>query len=93
MTYINYVLLYYGRILKKNQGIGGKGKGIRNETNTDTILYLYISKMDKKTKYRKEYYERNKEKLIYYDKRYYNDRNNPTIVITITRGQFILYFD
>jgi hypothetical protein len=41
MTYINFVLLYYGRILKKNQGIGGKGKGIRNETDTDTKLYLY----------------------------------------------------
>ena len=50
MTYINYVLLHYGRIKKKHQGIGGKGKGIRNETNTDTKLYLYISKMDKKTK-------------------------------------------
>ena len=49
--------------------------------------------MDKKTKYRKEYYERNKEKLIYYGKRYYNDRNNPTVSITITRGHFILYFD
>ena len=49
--------------------------------------------MDKKTKYRKEYYERNKEKLIYYGKHYYNDRNNPTVVITITRGHFILYFD
>ncbi len=52
-----------------NLGIGGKGKGIRNETNTNTKLYPYISKMDKKTKYRKEYYERNKEKLIIYDKR------------------------
>ena len=28
MTYINYVLLHYGRIKKKHQGIGGKGKGI-----------------------------------------------------------------
>ncbi len=54
MTYINYVLLYYRRIITKNQGIGGKGKGIRNETKTDTKLYLYISKMDKETKYRKE---------------------------------------
>ncbi len=49
--------------------------------------------MDKKTKYRKEYYERNKEKLIDYGKRFHNDRNNPTVVITITRGYFILYFD
>ena len=48
---------------------------------------------NKKKKYRKEYYEKNKSKLIDYGKRYYNDRNNPTVIITITRGHFSLYFD
>ena len=48
---------------------------------------------NKKKKYRKEYYEKNKSKLIDYGKRYYNDRNNPTVIIKITRGHFSLYFD
>ena len=42
---------------------------------------------DKKTKYRKEYYLKNKEKLIEYGKKYY------TVEITIVKGHVTLYFD
>ena len=48
---------------------------------------------DKKKIYRKTYYEKNKSKLIDYGKKYYNDRNNPTVIITITHGHYTLYFD
>ena len=48
---------------------------------------------DKKTKYRKNYYEKNKSKLIDYGKKYYCDKKNPTVIITITHGHFVLYFD
>ena len=48
---------------------------------------------DKKKIYRKNYYEKNKDKLIDYGKNYYNNRQNPTVVVTITHGHFVLYFD
>ena len=48
---------------------------------------------DKKTKYRKEYYLKNKEKLIEYGKKYYMDRIYPTVEITIVKGHVTLYFD
>jgi len=48
---------------------------------------------DKKTKYRKEYYLKNKEKLINYGKRYYNERIYPKVEITIVKGEFRLIFD
>ena len=48
---------------------------------------------DKKTKYRKEYYLKNKEKLIQYGKKYYMDRIYPTVDISIIKGNFILYFN
>jgi hypothetical protein len=48
---------------------------------------------DKKKIYRRTYYEKNKGKLIEYGKKYYNDRNNPTVIITITHGHYTLYFD
>ena len=48
---------------------------------------------DKKTKYRKEYYFKNKEKLIEYGKKYYMDRIYPTVEITIVKGHVTLYFD
>ena len=49
--------------------------------------------MDQKTKYRKDYYMKNKSKLIEYGKKYYMDRIYPTVEITIIKGNFILYFD
>ena len=48
---------------------------------------------DKKTKYRKEYYLKNKEKLIKYGKKYYMDRIYPTVEIEIIKGHVTLYFD
>jgi hypothetical protein len=48
---------------------------------------------DKKTKYRKEYYLKNKEKLIEYGKKYYNERIYPTVEISIVKGEFRLLFD
>ncbi len=48
---------------------------------------------DKKKIYRKTYYSKNKEKLIEYGKNYYCDEKNPTVIITITHGHFVLYFD
>jgi hypothetical protein len=48
---------------------------------------------DKKTKYRKEYYLKNKEKLIEYGKKYYNERIYPKVEIEVKHGIFILYFD
>jgi len=48
---------------------------------------------DKKTKYRREYYLKNKEKLINYGKRYYNERIYPKVEITIVKGEFRLIFD
>ena len=48
---------------------------------------------DKKTKYRKEYHLKNKEKLIEYGKKYYLTRINPTVEITIVHGEFILFLD
>ena len=41
---------------------------------------------DKKTKYRREYYLKNKEKLIEYGKKYYMDTIYPTVEIEIIRG-------
>ena len=49
--------------------------------------------MDEKTKYRKEYYLKNKNKLIEYGKKYYLTRINPTVETTIVHGEFILFFD
>jgi hypothetical protein len=48
---------------------------------------------DKKTKYRKEYYLKNKEKLIEYGKKYYFERIYPTVEISIVKRYYILYFD
>ncbi len=48
---------------------------------------------DKKTKYRKEYYLKNKKKLIEYGKNYYNQRIYPKVEISIVKGNFILYFN
>ncbi len=48
---------------------------------------------DKKTKYRKEYYLKNKVKLIEYGKKYCMDRIYPTVEIEIIKGHVILYFD
>jgi hypothetical protein len=47
---------------------------------------------NKKTKYREEYYLKNKEKLIEYGKKYYLTRINPTVEITIIKGEFRLFF-
>ena len=49
--------------------------------------------MDDKTKYRREYYLKNKEKLIEYGKKYYNERIYPKVEITIVKGEFRLIFD
>ena len=49
--------------------------------------------MDQKTKYRKEYYLKNKEKLINYGKKYYLTRINPAVEIEIIHGEFTLFFD
>jgi hypothetical protein len=48
---------------------------------------------DKKTKYRKEYYLKNKEKLIEYGKKYYMDRIYPLVEIEVKHGDFRLFFD
>ena len=48
---------------------------------------------DKKTKYRKEYYLKNKEKLIEYGKKYHFNRINPAVEIEVKHGDFVLYFD
>ena len=48
---------------------------------------------DKKTKYWKEYYLQNKEKLIEYGKKYYNERIYPNVEIEVKHGDFVLYFD
>ena len=48
---------------------------------------------DKKTKYRKEYYLKNKEKLIEYSKKYYMDIIYPTVEIELKHGDFVIYFD
>ena len=42
-----------------------------------------------KTKYRKEYFLKNKEKLL----EYYNERIYPKVEISIIKGNFILYFN
>ena len=49
--------------------------------------------MDEKTKYRKNYYLKNKEKLIDYGKKYYFNRINPAVEIEIIKGEFRLFFD
>jgi hypothetical protein len=48
---------------------------------------------DKKTKYRKDYYLKNKTKLIEYGKNYYNKRIYPKVEITIIKEHVTLYFD
>ncbi len=48
---------------------------------------------ERKINYRKEYYLKNKEKLIEYGKKYYMDRIYPTVEITIVKGNFWLFFD
>ena len=48
---------------------------------------------DKKTKYRKEYYLKNKEKLIEYGKKYYHERIYPKVEIEVRHGDFVLHFD
>ena len=55
--------------------------------------YLLIVNMDEKTKYRKEYYLKNKNKLIEYGKKYYLTRINPAVEIEIIKGNFTLFFD
>ena len=45
--------------------------------------------MDEKTKYRKEYYLKNKNKLIEYGKKYYFNRINPAVEIEIIKGENI----
>ena len=47
---------------------------------------------DKKTKYRKEYYLKNKEKLIEYGKKYFNERIYPKVEIFIIKGELRLLF-
>ncbi len=47
---------------------------------------------DKKTEYRKEYYLKNKEKLIEYGKKHYNEGIYPKVEISIIKGNFMLYF-
>ena len=49
--------------------------------------------MDEKTKYRKEYYLKNKNKLIEYGKKYYLTRINPAVEIEIIKGNITLFFD
>ena len=49
--------------------------------------------MDEKTKYRKEYYLKNKNKLIEYGKKYYLTRINPKVEIEIIKGNFTLFFN
>ena len=48
---------------------------------------------ERKINYRKEYYLKNKNKLIEYGKKYYLTRINPTVEITIIHGEFTLFFD
>ena len=48
---------------------------------------------DKKTKYRKEYYLKNKETLIEHVKKYYNEQIYPSVEIEVKHGDFVLYFD
>ena len=48
---------------------------------------------ERKINYRKEYYLKNKNKLIEYGKKYYLTRINPTVEITIVKGEFRLIFD
>ena len=48
---------------------------------------------DKKTKYRKEYYLKNKEKLIEYGKKYNNQRIYPKVEIEVKHGDIRLFFD
>jgi hypothetical protein len=48
---------------------------------------------ERKINYRKEYYLKNKSKLIEYGKKYYLTRINPTVEIEVKHGDFILYFD
>jgi hypothetical protein len=49
--------------------------------------------MEEKTKYRKEYYLKNKNKLIEYGKKYYLTRINPSVEIEIIKGNFTLFFN
>ena len=48
---------------------------------------------ERKINYRKEYYLKNKNKLIEYGKKYYLTRINPTVEIEIIKGHVTLYFD
>ncbi len=48
---------------------------------------------DKNTKYRKDYYLKNKEKLIEYGKKYNDERIYPKVEIEVKHGNFVLYFD
>ena len=48
---------------------------------------------ERKINYRKEYYLKNKEKLIEYGKKYYNERIYPKVEIEVKHGVFVLYFD
>ncbi len=48
---------------------------------------------DKKTKYRKEYYLKNKDKLIEYGKKYYFDRMYPTVEISIMKGHYTILIE
>jgi hypothetical protein len=49
--------------------------------------------MDDKTKYRREFYLKNKAKLIEYGKKYYNEWIYPKVEMSIIKGNFILYVD
>ena len=44
-------------------------------------------------KYRKEYYSKNKEKLIEYGKKYYNERIYLKVEIEVKHGDSRPYFD
>ncbi len=48
---------------------------------------------DKKTKYSKEKYEQNKEKILAYRKKRYRELNSHKYDIQINEGIFILHFN
>jgi hypothetical protein len=57
-----------------------------------TDFFKWLLKLFK-TKYRKEYYLKNKEKLIEHGKKYYNERIYPKVENEVKHGDFVLHFD